>query len=851
MKRLCIAVVGVLLLFCSGSGMAATVKSEVVATVTVTNVSGTTNGQTISYSTDTRTHTNNPTSNPQKFIQTTNSIGAVTTNLALHFVRAKFPDGVTLSGTGTNSITFLSQVNSNLTISVSPGWATVSYTTNLYTNMVPVRSPIKNEPSSTTASNVIDGIVDALPWSTISVPEFIAAFSNYISLSATQTFGNKTLTNTAHKGGSMTNAEVRGILIIYHAGETNGSGINFGQHRLISGASGNAQLIQASDGNAAEPNDPADIITYYWGNLIYPSLGGTNVWQGPNTWFGSNWFRGGLRGTNADFVNGTLTNLAGAFSGLTATNLTGLGGYLSNLFGNSITLSNAPVIHVLNLQGFGGYLSNIFLQSITISNAASINGIIGLLTGGSWSNATINGLSASNSVWSGTNVVTGDISYPWFDLTSIGAGNNIAVPLGTNTFVALSGNGGAAALCGFAGLRNGKPVKLLNRSGFAMSLVQTTIDPVPANRIVGNIAGDLAFNPGEWVDIVWDNAAARWRFVVPLAAGTNFVTSGRNDTNLSVFPSSSNNVPLRVFAAVNQNTNIQQWLDGSSNVVASIGANGGLNIGGTNDPGKSNIIAGAATLNSGFTNNGFTSLGGSMSVLGLSTNTGQQSQWIATSNITATASNTTSTPLIAVGVGGGLSNLVAVRQGPAIVGGFDSNGIPFVAPSNSAKIFPSVGRIAIQNVDTTTTNTTSETAIILPNIGSTNLDAGTFEIARVIDIYDSGEIWLTSGTTKRFFVRVGGNIAASGHLTVGGAVNQARYELRSKVFVVTKGSSGQIRGEGSVVAFSANGVNFSCNLTNTTVNMNLTTNIDLSVAFTAGATTDSVISKGAIVSEIP
>lgn len=197
------------------------------------------------------------------------------------------------------------------------------------------------------------------------------------------------------------------------------------------------------------------------------------------------------------------------------------------------------------------------------------------------------------------------------------------------------------------------------------------------------------------------------------------------------------------------------------------------------------------------------------------------------------------------------TNMFQLIRGTSVFAGFDSNGIPFMAPSNSAKFFPASGRIAIQNADTITTNSVAETAIILPNVGSTNLDAGTFDMFKVIDIYDSGEIWLTSGTTKRFFVRVGGNQASMGHFTVGGTVAQARYELRSKIYVVTKGASGQIRTEGSVLSFSANGVNFSCNLTNTTVNMNLTTNIDLSVAFTAGATTDSVISKGALIEGKP
>src|SRR5437762_1540305 len=90
LKSLLVALTGTLALPVA----AQTIDTEVEATVTVTNAAGTTNGQTITYSTDVRTFTNNPVANPPKLIQATNTVGYVATNLALHFTKAPFGDGV-------------------------------------------------------------------------------------------------------------------------------------------------------------------------------------------------------------------------------------------------------------------------------------------------------------------------------------------------------------------------------------------------------------------------------------------------------------------------------------------------------------------------------------------------------------------------------------------------------------------------------------------------------------------------------------------------------------------------------------------------------------------------------------
>jgi hypothetical protein len=100
----------------------------IVATVTVTNSTGTTNGQTITVNGNTRTWTDNVVDATTQ-IQTTNSIGAAATNLFNHVSANPFA-GLTAARSGTTGITLPTALNGSVNVSLSPGWGSVTYATN-------------------------------------------------------------------------------------------------------------------------------------------------------------------------------------------------------------------------------------------------------------------------------------------------------------------------------------------------------------------------------------------------------------------------------------------------------------------------------------------------------------------------------------------------------------------------------------------------------------------------------------------------------------------------------------------------------------------------------------------------
>jgi hypothetical protein len=109
----------------------------IVATITLTNSGGTTNGQTITVNGDTRTWTDATTastiaSNSTFYGAATNLFNALTTNGF---------SGLALALSSTNGITLTSGTNGVLAASCSTGWAAVSLATNSSKTVTAVFSP--------------------------------------------------------------------------------------------------------------------------------------------------------------------------------------------------------------------------------------------------------------------------------------------------------------------------------------------------------------------------------------------------------------------------------------------------------------------------------------------------------------------------------------------------------------------------------------------------------------------------------------------------------------------------------------------------------------------------------------
>ena len=111
----------------------------ITATVTITNVNGTANGETILINSTTRTWTNAVTTAGTQILTATN-IPMAATNLFLNY--AVTPEAnVTVSWNSSNVINFQCYAGSGLIASISSGWATISFSTNTLTQAISVRVP--------------------------------------------------------------------------------------------------------------------------------------------------------------------------------------------------------------------------------------------------------------------------------------------------------------------------------------------------------------------------------------------------------------------------------------------------------------------------------------------------------------------------------------------------------------------------------------------------------------------------------------------------------------------------------------------------------------------------------------
>lgn len=226
----------------------------------------------------------------------------------------------------------------------------------------------------------------------------------------------------------------------------------------------------------------------------------------------------------------------------------GADGYGSVAVGTAANASGSNAVAI----GNGSTASH--SKSIVISTWAQSSSTSNEITiGSSTESVRIAGRTTAtltNSTAAGQSTVSGDVAFPQYSLSSLGGTNNYAIPIGTNVYIRVSGPTAAFIISGIAGGRDGRWIRLLNGSGYTMTLAQNTIDPTAANRLVCNVSGDIPFGDGETVDLTWDTTVSKWRFEVPTATATNALAlSGANATNFTVWGNpSASAVALRVMS---------------------------------------------------------------------------------------------------------------------------------------------------------------------------------------------------------------------------------------------------------------------------------------------------------------
>src|SRR5712692_7437605 len=162
---------------------AITTSTQIVASVTITNLTGITNGATFTVNGASRTWTNDPTVNPAIWIATTNTTAYATTNLLINYQRYAAAGPVFARTNGGSATSFQLVSGPNLALSVAPsaGYASIRYFTNIFTNQQPVMVPLPATPDTTARTNQASGLVEGIElYATNSWTMFAFALNNYV-----------------------------------------------------------------------------------------------------------------------------------------------------------------------------------------------------------------------------------------------------------------------------------------------------------------------------------------------------------------------------------------------------------------------------------------------------------------------------------------------------------------------------------------------------------------------------------------------------------------------------------------------------------------------------------------------
>lgn len=224
-------------------------KAQIItAAVTVTNPAGTANANTITVNGTTRNFTNFIQSY-QNNILATNNIWGATSNLYLAYLISGV-SGVYIQQPATNQVTFNNQLNA-LSVSISPGWATLTLFTNYITNSIPVRVPVSSV-SIYDLTNMANGLRDFLNSSAVTNPfsSTAPAFAQFANLATIIAYAQANTNFTLQTSNNLKNF----TLTIGANGTNNDTGVSNGIIAIMEGLNLNS-ITPSPDGPAFKAGD--------------------------------------------------------------------------------------------------------------------------------------------------------------------------------------------------------------------------------------------------------------------------------------------------------------------------------------------------------------------------------------------------------------------------------------------------------------------------------------------------------------------------------------------------------------------------------------------------------------------
>lgn len=584
-------------------GMSSHAATEIItAHVAITNAPlGNTN--TITVNASTRTWTNSVSSSLSTLIQQTNSIPYSATNLWLQL--GTYPASaqhVLIMTNGSNVVSLRGGVGEALSVSISAGWATLTFTTNtVSTPTYVVRVPFRLE-GLQDQTNIASGVIEILQKSTNALGTNWVATSNLVNRYHNQdVYGNKTwlgtnsFTNSSWRGGTI--AQVTN-LSGYIGSLTNGYLTNvyaetFTVTNLYVPGAGSGSIAIQAPGFTTDASGQGAI-----------AIGGAAVASGVNdVVIGS--------GAEGAWGNGVIIGTGAAAN---ATNQIVIGNGAVGAGANSIVLGNGAQSTTSNQVRLATSTYTVSIPGALEASQVNMLRLVGSIT--------------NDAKWSS----------PASSFTTLGNGNNIAVDFGSNYWIHLDGTITTdSAICGIVGGFDGVEYFIFNNTGYGVTFAQNTVDPTPANRIVNYTGSDYALVTGGFLRLIYDSASARWR-TIPLypitAAATNAVAIVQ--TNAVDFGSGNNRL---------------NFVPGFGTSILATNATGTSTVGIASQTGwllTNGVVVGQSTNLNLVPGSGITflvtNLNGS-NIVGISSTASGGWTWAET-NVTTYASNTTDIPHI-------------------------------------------------------------------------------------------------------------------------------------------------------------------------------------------------------------
>lgn len=510
-----------LLLFCATGLFAVSTNERTTLTLTVTNVPVT--GDSFTFNATLRNWTN--ADSASTILTNLQGPSWATTNLFNNILSYSYAGGPWISRySGTNIIQIVSPVGSPITATAIGTWCTIVYSTQQVVRLRSVLYPFNGLIDSNAidqASEIVTGIntssTNAFATNAVAMGNFVRKTNSYATniilqspkftnainygnaLSSPGTyvgseqFGSGSLAGAGYAtavGNAAIVTGYRSVAIGASSAATAGDSIAIGQGAEVTDTSTNGialgrnSTVSATNGmtlgmNAvvSHENSMAIGIAVVSTRTNEIRLGGSQ-----------DVVVGGLLNVAGQFTNndvritgGSLTNVAGAFSVLDATNLTARSGVLTNVSAAFVGLT------ATNLQAHAGTLTNVsqdrnFSTNITITGASTL-------------------------------AAGGNLALPASVVTTIADGHNV-LDVGSNAFVRLTPSPTAAwQLGGIVGdIRNGRNVVIENATGFGMLVLnESGTTPTASQRIT--CGASFLIGSGGMVSFVYDSTATRWKVI--------------------------------------------------------------------------------------------------------------------------------------------------------------------------------------------------------------------------------------------------------------------------------------------------------------------------------------------------